>query len=192
MRCSRCKKQKTASEMKKSKSRSYVCKNCHAESMISYYQSAKGLITRIYANQRESCRNRKHQYPLYSKNELSAFLLSNKTFLSLFVDWASSGYKKNLAPSLDRIDESKTYSFDNIRIVTFEENMTTHAEMTKKGIGSSAKQCKPVLQFAMDGNFVKEYISVNAARRETGILGIPHSLKGRHTHAGHFIWKFKE
>lgn len=178
--------------MKKNKSLSYVCKKCHAESMILYYQSVKGLITRIYANQRESCRSRKHQYPSYSKNELSDFLLSNKTFLSLFVDWASSGYKKNLAPSLDRIDESKTYSFDNIRIVTFQENMMAHTEMTKKGIGSSAGQCKSVLQFTMNGEFVKEYVSVNAARRETGILGIPHSLKGRHTHAGHFVWKFKE
>lgn len=195
-KCIVCQKSKPISEFKKHKRSKNghvnTCLSCHRESMVEYYKTPQGLVTRILANQRKICQIRKHPAPSYTKKQLSQYLLNNLMFMTLFHYWKESGFKKELAPSLDRIDESKSYSFENIQIVTWQENFERSVWFAKTGQGSKGKQCKPVLQFTMNGEFVKEYISARAAQRETGILGIPHSLKGRHTHAGHFVWKFKE
>jgi hypothetical protein len=43
-------------------------------------------------------------------------------FQDLFDAWVASGYAKKMVPSLDRIDPTKTYSLDNVRLVTWYEN----------------------------------------------------------------------
>ena len=61
------------------------------------------------------------------------------------------------------------------------------------GKKSAIKRSIPILQFSKDGTFIKEWPSISEASRQ---LGIPPSnicfcLKGRRTHAGGFIWKYK-
>lgn len=57
---------------------------------------------------------------------------------------------------------------------------------------------KPVLQYDLQGNFIKEYPSYREAKRETGISAIDVVCRGarqRHkkqTTAGGYIWKYKE
>ena len=55
------------------------------------------------------------------------------------------------------------------------------------------KANKPVLQFDSDGNFIREYMSINEARRMTGInsSSIIRSCKGRNNMAGNYIWRYK-
>jgi hypothetical protein len=48
--------------------------------------------------------------------------LSIKNFKVLYKNWVKSGYEKNFRPSVDRLDSTKGYSFDNIRLVTWKEN----------------------------------------------------------------------
>lgn len=52
--------------------------------------------------------------------------------------------------------------------------------------------CKPVIQFDMDGNFIKEYYSATEAQRATNIHKITACCRGERNHAGGFIWKYKE
>lgn len=56
------------------------------------------------------------------------------------------------------------------------------------------KANKPVLQFDLDGNFVREYMSINEAHRVTGVSSssIIRSCKGRNNMAGNYIWRYKE
>ena len=55
------------------------------------------------------------------------------------------------------------------------------------------KANKAVLQFDLDGNFIREYMSINEARRMTGInsSSIIRSCKGINNMAGNYIWRYK-
>lgn len=61
----------------------------------------------------------------------------------------------------------------------------------KKG---AIKLSIPILQFAKNGNFIKEWPSLNEAGRQLGIAcsNICHCLKGHCKSAGGFVWKYKK
>lgn len=44
-------------------------------------------------------------------------------FLKIRDKWKKSGFKRILCPSIDRIDENKSYTIDNIQWLTLKENM---------------------------------------------------------------------
>lgn len=50
---------------------------------------------------------------------------------------------------------------------------------------------KPILQFDLLGNFIKEFDSIKQAQEETHIEHICRSCKGKQAHAGHFKWQYK-
>lgn len=55
------------------------------------------------------------------------------------------------------------------------------------------KTNKPVLQFDLDGNLIREYMSINEAHRMTGInsSSIIRSCKRINNMAGNYIWRYK-
>lgn len=89
---------------------------------------------------------------------------------------------------INHIDENKkNNSIQNLEAVSHLENINH---------GTGAKRCaeahhKPVRQYTMDGEFVAEYPSRNAATEATGIRGSGISLcaHGKNSHAGGYIWK---
>ena len=54
------------------------------------------------------------------------------------------------------------------------------------------KLSKPIIQYAKDGTFIKEYPSIKDAKIETGISSIMDNLRNRQRTAGGYIWKYKE
>ena len=83
-------------------------------------------------------------------------------------------------------------------------NRGTIANMHKKGEpcdpGLKERMSKPVLQFDLDGNFIREYKSTVEAGKVTGVsIGNISSVctakrfwwKGIRRQAGGFIWKYK-
>lgn len=52
---------------------------------------------------------------------------------------------------------------------------------------------KSVLQFDLNGNFIKEFPSINQASRELNLnqANITHCLKGKYQNSGGFIWRYK-
>ena len=60
---------------------------------------------------------------LLSKDEWVVWTSHNMPkFLKLYKDWQRSGYKKAFAPSIDRINNSRGYEFDNMQWLTQSQN----------------------------------------------------------------------
>lgn len=97
----------------------------HIKSLVTtqkYRKTPKGVLTNIYSKQKERSRLKEMEPPSYSLKEFHDKYLKDKTFIRLYNEWVKSGYKKNKKPSFDRIDCFKPYSFDNIHVITWEEN----------------------------------------------------------------------
>ena len=57
---------------------------------------------------------------------------------------------------------------------------------------ASKKMSKPVLQFTKEGEFIKEYQSIDNAKKQTGILHISDVCRCERKTAGGYVWKYKE
>jgi hypothetical protein len=84
-------------------------------------------------------------------------------------------------PSIDREDNDGHYTFDNCQFIELSEN-------------SAKDKRKPILQFDLKGNFIKEWKSQTEAFK---VLKIQQSninavLKGKYKTAGSFKWKYKK
>ena len=135
-----------------------------------YYSTKDGITSRIYNNMKLSCRARGHEYPNFSLDELREFAYSNPKFDLLFENWLKNGKEKMLIPSLDRTDDEKSYTLDNIRICTWEENLKKqHEKIRKGGTNNGMKRRRRVAQLSLDGFLIKEFDSMADAERETWI-----------------------
>jgi len=83
-------------------------------------------------------------------------------------------------PTIDRIDNDGNYTFDNCQFIEMVKNI-------------SKAHSKIVLQYDLQGNFIKEWPSVRIASKETGInySTIRSVAQGKQKTAGGFIWKYK-
>lgn len=194
-----------------------VCRSCNNKrrptkqpedlfDITAYVHTKKGKVYQLYQAQKQSSIARGYTKPNYSQEELYNWVMSQDIWHELFAAWETSGYLKNLSPSIDRIDDYISYTLENIRIVTWEENDTKgkHYQI----IGKTNKNSKAVDQFTLDGKFIARYFSQQEAMRKTGICsdriskvclgqrilkyinskGIPKYSTPKS--AGGFIWKF--
>lgn len=154
----------------------------------------KGIVTTIYKTQRQSSKRRGQEMPSYSKEWLSKWLFGNPEFHRLYDLWAISGYKKDLKPSIDRIDDYKGYSFDNIQLMTWKQNNLKgrldirSKKLKNKGLLHGGH--KAVRQYKK-GVFIKEYISIAEACRENGLekANVHKSCNSNHKSGG-FKWEY--
>lgn len=141
-KCNKCKEVKEEEKFSKNKGNkdgySYICKDCKKREDKEYRKTFKGLIFSIYSKQKCSSKRRGHPLPKYTSKELLNWTYSNKDFLKLFNEWHKKDCPRghnSVIPSIDRIDNSKGYNFNNIRWVTSLENNRLGNEYKKK-IGS--------------------------------------------------------
>jgi len=154
----------------------------------SYDHTEKGVIRVMYKSQKANSKRRGHKPPNYTKDELKKWLYLNN-FKKLYDAWVASGYDRKYKPSIDRLDDFKGYSFDNIRLVTDIENRQHQHNDIKSGIGTGGQRCKPV-ECYKDGIMIKKYISYSQARRDVG-YSFERSLKsGKPDRKNKFVWKY--
>jgi len=170
------------------------CKSCANNKDKTYKRTKDGLITRIYSHQKTNSTNKNNIPPKYSKAELMLWLLQNDLFHRLFKQWEEAGYSKKLTPSIDRLDDYKGYSFDNIQLMTWEENKQKSHRDRYNGINNKNKI--PVSQFDLNMNKIGDFCSASEAYRNSNVLSseilvVCSGKFGRKT-AGGFIWKYKE
>jgi hypothetical protein len=95
-----------------------------------YEKTRKGFLMRLYRNIQSRTKGiQKAKFHLYegkgmylTRDEFYERYLTNETFNCLFNEWEQSEHDRKLTPSLDRVDSSKGYIFDNLEWVTHSEN----------------------------------------------------------------------
>lgn len=195
-KCTRCNEEKPLEEFYKYKlrkdGRNSHCKKCDYKIRKSNYRTVRGRVLQIYSSQKTNSKHRGHQQPTYTKEEFIDWMLSNEDYLRLHAQWVDSGFKKSLAPSCDRLDDYKGYRFDNIRVITWDEN-------NKKGhlyrkIGLNNKHSKSVVKIDLNGEKLEEYYSVSQAAREMNLhySSILAACNGKSKTSGGFKWKYAE
>lgn len=97
----------------------------------SYQYTPKGVLNIIYRNQLLR-QKRKGIKVDYTYEEFKQKYLFDSKFLKLYKQWVLSNYDTNKKPSFDRIDSKKEYSFDNLQVVTWEENNKKGRQEKKK------------------------------------------------------------
>ena len=168
------------------------CKSCKVEYDKNRLRTLKGRVLQIYSTQKRSSKRRGYNPPSYSRDEFVNWMLSNEDYLRIFNEWVNSGYDNMLLPSCDRLDDYKCYSFDNIRVVTWEENNNKGYLDRKSGINN--KLSKAVVKMDLNGNEIKEYYSMRQAARDIGgdSGNIWRVCNGTYTKYGGFKWKYAD
>ncbi len=180
--CFKCKQIKLLNEFYKHKRMKdgflNKCKECTkkdvAENTGKYDNTEKGVIRIIYKTQVGNSKLRGHHLPKYTKKELKDWMYKNK-YKEIYDAWKKHGYKKDMKPSIDRLDSTKGYSFDNIELVTYRENMNRQFEDIRSGTGTSGKRCKQVAQYK-NGKEIARYVSFSQCKRIMG-YSMENSLK---------------
>ena len=84
---------------------------------INYYRTMNGFLTHRYASMKQ------RNVVSFSKEELSKWLDCRKRlFEKLLIEWKKNGFKREFSPSINRIDDFKGYSIDNIELITWKKN----------------------------------------------------------------------
>ena len=145
------------------------------------------VTKRIYSNQKLSSRQRKHPMPNYTRDELRNWIKLQFNFEALWRDWIDSKYLKTKRISCDRINEDLGYSLDNIKLVTWEENLKRQTSQRLAGKGT---QSRKINQLSLEEDLIETFLSINSAKRSTKIRGIDLVLAGKNKTAGGFKWKY--
>lgn len=167
------------------------CKYCNNIATKNYKKTEDGVISQIYSDQKGNSKKREHELPTYTKEQLKTWLYKNN-FKELFNTWVTSGHKTKLRPSVDRLNDYKSYTMDNIQLVTWKENEEKGNNDRKSGINN--KKSKIVFKYSKENVFIKEYYSMSEAGRRTGVsvVSICNCCKGKHKTAGGFMWKYAD
>lgn len=196
--CSLCTKLKNIDSFPRNKNNkdglNSWCYECYKKKASSYSRTKSGVISKIYGHQKDNSVKRNHIPPCYSFNELREWCYAQEIFHEIYDSWVLNNFDSNLKPSIDRRDDYLPYSFENIRIITWDENNKKANRDRVNGINN--KNSLAILQFTLDNVFIAEYHSSKDAERKTDI-NHRHILnvckkKPKYITAGGYKWEYKK
>jgi len=161
-----------------------------------------------YASQKSSSKKRNHKPPIYTKNDLIVWLFNDWLFNLLFDNYVNCGFVSSMKPSLDRLDDSKGYSLDNIQLMTWGENRTkSHMDRAngklrgggRHGYPSRTRMGASIAQYSKTNIFIAYWSSFSSVGRAYNVhstaiskcvkLNTLRNETNYRTSAG-FIWRF--
>lgn len=161
----------------------------YKETRKKYMQSPNGLLRRMYARQVSSSKERGHEPPDYSFDELEKWAYENG-FYRAFALWEKNNFIKDLTPSIDRLFDNRPYTINNLyRVCSWQDNKLRGEKMRQL----LATNGKAVRQIDKDsGVIVREYKSINWASKLNCIpaTNICKVLRGKLKSAGGYYWKY--
>lgn len=96
-----------------------------------YKRGRKGFLKNLYhrmvSRTRGTATRTPHLYlglPILSEDEFLSWIDSNTIFNDFFSAWEINKYDRRLTPSVDRIDNSKGYTLDNMQWLTASGNFS--------------------------------------------------------------------
>lgn len=198
--CRTCGENKPLSEFyKRTKRKSYFadCKICHCIvtgqriKIKGQKKTHNWVLNEMYFGMIKHSKNRNYSEPNFTNKQFKEWCFSNTEFINIYDKWAESKYNKWNKPSVDRINNYKSYTFDNIRIVTWLENFESAIQDILNG--NNTKQCKGVYQYDLNGVLIKEYFSLRSAGRLTNLCPatIAEKAKLNKEYKG-YIWSYEK
>lgn len=150
-----------------------------------YRKTWKGLIVNIYDAQKQRCKG-KDRCLYYSLEQFKEWCELSSKMSRLYINWKKSGYETLLKPSIDRMDPTKGYEFENIQVLTWRENREKGARDKIILLG------KKILQLDMSGKTIKQFGSLGEASTTLKInkANIWSALNGKRLSAGGFKWRY--
>jgi len=153
------------------------CRRCRS---IRYNKSTIDLFfKKIYNSQCTNSINRGHPLPDYTVIDLMYWADQQARLSIMWDDYVNSGYDQNLAPSVDRIDDLKPYTLNNLQLMTWAENRAKGAQ--GKRLGTVNANQRRVMSLFLDGMPDKTYHSIMDAARSvkghmSGISGVANGV----------------
>ena len=184
--CKICGIEKPLSEFHKDKNikdgHTNYCKECRSKQNKKYKKSLKGFLKGIYNHQKETSKRRRHHFPLYSFETLCKWFVLQPNWEDLWLKYQASNYDRNLAPSVDRLNDNKGYSLDNIQLITAYENAMKQINKSKKLVNC----------YTLKGKYIITYESITEASKVLHIGGtnIISTCLGKYRYAGNYQWRF--
>lgn len=126
-----------------------------------YKRTPKGVLTVLYSKMRERTKQKGLPPMDFTLQDFHKRYLNDNQFLLLHQDWVIGGYDTYKKPSIDRKDNHKGYTKDNIQMMTWEENRI-------KGERENSNYTTPVIMFNKSGEKIAEFESIKEAVEQTG------------------------
>ena len=105
------------------------------------------------------------------------------------LEWCTSKYNANYGTRNERVMCAR------MKNSKWQKAIQDHTRKLGKRYGriNGLNNSKPVLQYSVDGKFIKEWVSMREVKRELSIdnCSIARCCNGKQKTAGHYIWKFK-
>lgn len=119
----------------------------------------------------------------FSLEELHKFA-DCKKFDRLFNEWVKSNYKKEYKPSIDRINNKKDYTPNNIQWLSWKENRYKQSMERRNRKGKVGK--------FLNGTLIEIFSSQREAVKQTGIpqTNLSQALTGKIKTCRKFEWKY--
>ncbi len=177
--CTKCNKEKEISEFTKDKY-SKTGYTSHCKSCRNIKNIANRIIRKIqepwynsYRASKERCNSSNHiQYKDYGGRGIKNYLTLEQVKKLWFRDKAYNMKK----PSIDRKDNDGNYEYGNCQFIELK-------------INSAKEKIKPILQYDLDGTFIKKWKSITSARIIYGD-SIKSCLSKKTKKAYGFIWRY--
>lgn len=168
-----------------------ICIKCSNKKRKKYKKTKKWLITSMYIWQLRRNKIRNHWLLNYTKQELKEWIFKQDNFEELYNNRTKSWYKTDLIPSVDRLDDYKWYSFDNIQLITWKENNAKWHADKKNWINN--KQNKSVIWIHKITWKIIDFYSSMEAERQTWIYhwSILKCCKWKLKTAWWYNWRYK-
>lgn len=122
-------------------------------------RNQKTFFTQAYSSVRFKSKRMGRKLPEFSKQDLIDWLNENG-FQNLWAEYEKVGYEKDIRPSIDRVDDYKGYSFDNMQLITWKENQIKGVNGVKHHKNCHNRQNRKSVNLFKDGKFIKSFDSL--------------------------------
>ena len=132
----------------------------------------------VYQDIKRRCENKNRKdYTRYGGKGIKCLITKIELKILWFRDEAYTMEK----PSIDRKNSKKNYTFDNCQFIELSEN-------------SRKDNIRPILQYNLNGKFIKEWESQTKVSKILNICrqNISKVASGKRKQTGGYIWKYKE